>query len=114
MPNPLQLLDKSPVIKSYNVIDYKQGKNFYYIKVDASLVDDTRLSIRLYVSDTEYKYSFHWQDKNADLIIRWDNSPHHTNIMTFPHHKHMKGKVYPSKEVTLEDVLSIIQLHLKK
>ncbi|WP_457613933.1 toxin-antitoxin system TumE family protein [Methanocaldococcus sp.] len=36
-------------------------------------------------------YSFHWQDKNGDLIVRWDNAPHYRNIKTFPHYKHTKN-----------------------
>ena len=34
------------------------------------------------------KYSYHWQDADGNLIIRRDNSPHHSDIRTFPHHKH--------------------------
>ncbi|WP_369750793.1 DUF6516 family protein [Methanocaldococcus sp. FS406-22] len=56
----------------------------------------------------------HWQDKNGDLIIRWDNAPHYKNIKTFPHHKHTKNGVEESDEVCLEDVLKYIENYLKK
>ena len=63
---------------------------------------------------TLYIYSFHWQDKNGDLIIRWDNAPHYKNIKTFPHHKHTKNGVEESDEVCLEDVLKYIEKEINK
>ena len=34
------------------------------------------------------KYSFHWQDSDGKLLCRWDNAPHHPEILNAPHHKH--------------------------
>lgn len=71
--------------------------------------DDSQLFIRDYLFDgKEKKYSFHWQDKERNLIIRWDNQPHWEKIRTFPHHKHKDGEVLESKEYTLEKVLDVI------
>ena len=33
-----------------------------------------------------YKYSYHYQDRNSDLIFRYDMAPHHQEVKTFPHH----------------------------
>ena len=74
----------------------------------------SKLYIKEHVSEEDYIYSFHWQDKNGDLIIRWDNAPHYKNIKTFPHHKHTKNGVEESDEVCLEDVLKYIENYLKK
>jgi hypothetical protein len=38
-----------------------------------------------------YKYSYHYHDREGELIFRYDMDPHHREIDTFPHHKH----VYP-------------------
>ena len=32
--------------------------------------------------------------KNGQLIIRWDNAPHHKQIQTYPHHKHLGESHY--------------------
>jgi len=40
------------------------------------------------------------------------NSPHHKHIKTFPHHKHTP-KIEESKEVSLEEVLGVIEEKLK-
>lgn len=42
-----------------------------------------------------YKYAYHYQDREENMIFRYDMAPHHPEIPTFPHHKHT-----PSNEVT--------------
>ena len=112
MLRTLELLDKSKVIKEYEILDFKQGENFYFLKIRAVLLDDSELYIRKYVSKKVYLYSYHWQDENGVLRIRWDNSPHHEYIKTFPHHKHTQ-KIEESKEISLEDALTLIEKKLE-
>ena len=61
------------------------------------------------MSEDDYIYSYHWQDKNINLIIRWDNSPHHQEISTHPYHKHIRGTIEPSKEISLKEVMTYIE-----
>jgi hypothetical protein len=42
-----------------------------------------------------YKYAYHYQDREENMIFRYDMAPHHPEIPTFPHHKHT-----PSNKVT--------------
>ncbi|WP_347489345.1 DUF6516 family protein [Desulfoscipio sp. XC116] len=109
----LQLLNKTEIIKSYEIQDFKHGEDFYYIKVQAKLVNETTLFIREYASEEDYNYSYHWQEDNSQLIIRWDNAPHHKQIKTFPHHKHIGEKVLPSYEIGIHEVLTYIDIILK-
>ena len=108
MLRTLELLDRSKAIREYEVLDFKQGEDFYFLRIKAILSDDSELYIREYVSEKVYLYSYHWQDKNGVLRIRWDNSPHHKYIKTFPHHKHTP-KVEESEEINLEDILKLIE-----
>jgi len=55
------------------------------------------------------KYSFNFSDGKRDMIFRYDNAPHHREIPTFPHHKHFRSKIQPSKEMGLAEVLSEIE-----
>ncbi|MFA4702201.1 toxin-antitoxin system TumE family protein [Pyrococcus kukulkanii] len=82
-------------------------------KIRAELIDGSVLYIKEFVSEDEYKYSFQWQKGNK-LLIRWDNAPHHKQIETFPHHKHIESpeNIYPSTELSLEDVLKAIERQL--
>ena len=56
-------------------------------------------------------YSYYWLDAADRLIIGWDNSPHHTTISTFPHHKHIGSpeRREPSGETNLEAVLIVVR-----
>ena len=59
---------------------------------------------------TRYKYSYHYQDKAEKLVFRYDMAPHHKEIKTFPHHKHMGSeKVIESFAPALGKVLQEIE-----
>ncbi len=44
------------------------------------------------------KYRYHYEDPNGELIFRYDNAPHHRQLKTYPHHKHVRDKVVESHE----------------
>ena len=56
------------------------------------------------------RYSYYWLTGENQLKIGWDNAPHHTKLSTFPHHKHVDGKLAPEAlmETSLEDVMAVI------
>ena len=114
MLRELELLKRSEVVESYEILDYKEGSDFYFLKIKARLIDGSVLYVREFVSSGDYNYSFQWQ-KDGKLKIRWDNAPHHRELPTFPHHKHVGGErnVVPSNEITLEDVLTFIANHVQ-
>ncbi|MGQ9627004.1 MAG: toxin-antitoxin system TumE family protein [Anaerolineae bacterium] len=49
-------------------------------------------------------YKYHYQ-RGENLIFRYDNSPHHTDLPTFPHHKHIGDRIEPAAPPDLSDVL---------
>lgn len=63
------------------------------------------------IEDNRY-YRFHFMDERNNLISRWDNAPHHKDLKTFPNHVHLPSGVNESKQVTLIDVLDIIETHI--
>lgn len=104
-----RLLEEAPVVKEYQVLDYRKWQDGFYYKVAVTLKDDTLLYAREYNDPDERNYSYHWQDPSEQLIIRWDNAPHHPDILTHPHHKHTPIGVSESQEITLEEVLTKIE-----
>ncbi len=108
----LKLLDNSSVVYSYEIKDFKTFSDGFYIKIEAVLKNKTLLFIREYFDNNERKYSYHWQDTNGNLIMRWDNAPHHNNLKTFPHHIHKGNKIYENYHIHIEDVLEIIKKNL--
>ncbi len=53
-------------------------------------------------------YKFHYQTAAEQLIFRYDNAPHHPEIATFPHHKHIGEDVLAAQPPDLTDVLAEI------
>ena len=84
MLRELELLEKSLAVKSYEILDYKEGDSFYFLKIKAELIDGSVLYIRKFVSKEDYNYSFQWQ-KDGKLIVRLDKAPpsqKHRNVST--------------------------------
>ena len=77
------------------------------------LKDGTNLRVtEQWHGNTLGRYSYYWLTSAGELKIGWDNAPHHTHLMSFPHHKHIgrKDNLHDSLEVCLEDVMATILL----
>jgi len=87
-------------------------------------LDEETLRVILYLKDgtnlrvTEQwagkvlkRYSYYWLNSANELKVGWDNAPHHTQMESFPHHKHVgqRGNLQPSRETSLEEVMRVIQ-----
>ena len=108
----LKLLAKySDVIASYKISRFEHFGQILRFRAELTLADNTLLYVRETVLSTFIrKYSYHWQDRNGNLIKRWDNAPD-WDVETFPHHVHV-GKeiaVEPSFDRTLDQVLKAIR-----
>jgi hypothetical protein len=53
-------------------------------------------------------YAFHYQSGATILLFRYDNSPHHPYLATFPAHKHVSNEVVAAEAPDLADVLKEI------
>jgi hypothetical protein len=105
----LKLIKESDIIKSYKISDYRKANDRYYLKMEIKFHDDSVLCVKEYFCDPKRNYSFHWMDSANNLIIRWDNSKHHQEVITFPHHKHIEKRIEESFEICLEEVLKYIK-----
>jgi hypothetical protein len=73
--------------------------------------DGTNLRVaEQWLGDKLKRYSYYWLSEDNQPKIGWDNAPHHTQLSTFPHHKHVSGKRIPeaATETSLEDVMATI------
>jgi hypothetical protein len=112
MEDILQLLSDSDIVNDFEILSLLQDEDFYYLRIKSHILGDSILHIKIYLSDQEYNYSFHWQKENGELITRWDNAPHHQEIRTFPHHVHTKEGIKDSYSITLAEVLRKIKNQL--
>jgi hypothetical protein len=56
------------------------------------------------------RYAYHYQSSSGELVFRYDNVPHHPDISTYPHHKHIGLNVEPARPPDLSEVLREIEL----
>lgn len=83
----------------------------HHVRFRLTFTDGSRLHVSEdWQSGMLGAYSYYWLDPTDNLIIGWDNAPHHANIASHPHHKHIavQANRQPSNERTLEDVLAVI------
>ncbi|MCP4166924.1 MAG: hypothetical protein GY759_13685 [Chloroflexi bacterium] len=51
------------------------------------------------------RYAYHYQKADGTLVFRYDNVPHHPEIKTYPHHKHIGEKIAATRPPDLSEVL---------
>jgi len=54
-------------------------------------------------------YRYHFQDKDNNLIFRYDNTPHFPGLKTFPHHKHLPDNVIDAKRPSVFEVIKEVK-----
>ena len=94
-----------PILLKHEILVWENEPTAYRFKAMLYFLDGSTLAVRDYYLGGERKYSYHWQDKDANILVRWDNAGHWKDVPTFPHHKHVKDEVLPSTETTIEDIL---------
>ena len=105
----LKLFDQKLFVVKWELLRSQDFDGGFYYKVKAYISDNSELYAKDRVEYQERDYSFHWQDADKQLIIRWDNRPHHPHIKTHPHHKHLPQSVEESHNISLEEVLDFIE-----
>ena len=107
----IDLLNKCRVVRDFEILEWVDEDELQLIRVKAKLTDRSILFINEANLKSGNKYSYHWQDERGRLRIRWDNAPHWKGLKTYPFHQHV-GKQkppLPSYEITLKDVLKVIE-----
>ncbi len=102
----LENLDITKSIKINRFLIFEEG---FYINAEINFINDSKLYVREYLNKNIRKYSYHWQNSDGNLIVRWDNAPHHKNLTTFPYHKHIENNVLDCKEISLKEVIEYIK-----
>lgn len=96
-------------------IELLAASNPNLIRLRADLINNDKLHIsEAWDQETLIRYAYYWLKQNDELRIGWDNAPHHPEVSTRPHHKHIaaQGNVHPSEETNLEEVLRYIKKKL--
>jgi hypothetical protein len=105
----------SSIITSWKAQNLDVEPNRYRIVLEITFSSGVQLFVKDYLfEDGRRKYSYHCQDSAGNLVFRYDNAPHWTNISTFPYHKHLPDAVVESAPMNLEGVCAeIARLHTR-
>ena len=96
------------------------GETFGLVRCDLTLWDGSILTISEsidtstgYPEKTDYSYQY---VRSGQTAFRYDNAPHHPEIATFPHHKHVgaREEPVPASPPTLSAIFAEIEKYLGK
>ena len=93
-------------MRDLEILEVIDEASVQLLKVRAEIIDGSLLYVREAFFRRSSKYSYHWQTRTGELLLRWDNAPHHPEIATHPHHKHVGEHIEPSARVSIDDVLA--------
>lgn len=79
---------------------------------DGSLLEFREVLIESGIVLVKTDYVYHYQDANDVLIFRYDNAPHHPEVSTHPHHKHMPQGIETAVPPDLTNILKEIDQYL--
>jgi len=108
------IINSSSIILSSQIQKYlNPGGNAAYLKGQVVFIDFSTLEIAIFVLESGDtlsidKYRFQFMNKRGHFVFRYDNAPHHPEIETFPHHKHLSEKIIPSIMPSFKDILNEI------
>ena len=75
----------------------------YMLELNESVIGETGQLMHL-------GYRYHFQDKQNNLVFRYDNTPHFPGLEGFPHHKHLPDKVAGAEEPSILKVIEEARL----
>ena len=98
-------------------IELLAASNPNLIRLRADLINSDKLHIsEAWNEETLIRYAYYWLKQNDELRIGWDNAPHHPEVSTHPHHKHIAAQenILSSEETSLQEVLRFIKKKLEE
>ena len=107
-------IDSSSIVLSSSIQKFfGPGEETVYLKGHVTIIDSSILEIALFAIESGGtlfldKYRLHYMNSAGQMLFRYDNSPHHPEIDSHPHHKHTPDKIGPSSIPSINDVLKEI------
>ena len=101
MHRTIKILKESGIVESIISIDTDAYGEYY-------LLNGWKLHVWEHMTPRLQRYAYHVSN-GSQLVIRWDNAPHHRQISTFPNHKHFKDAILESRKVTIGENLEELE-----
>lgn len=114
----LDTIAACPLVHASTLTVDKRTPQAALLRGELTFEDGSHLYFRELVEAREVverlMYSYHYQNANAELIFRYDDTPHHPHLSSFPHHKHHQSEanLLPTSPPTMDSVVNEIEQHL--
>lgn len=109
----IAILRNHSLVNELRIVKTLVDPEIELIKANATLKDGSTLFVNEAIGENWREYSYHWQ-KDGKIIRRWDNAPHHKDLVNFPHHVHDGNDILSGEDVNLTDVLNFIEDKTRK
>ena len=106
--NALKILKQSKIVAKIISIDFDSIVGYSTLEIRVKLTNHWYLQVWEHETPVTRRYAYHVFDGDT-MIVRWDNAPHHRDISTFPHHKHVSGEIVESEEMRIGSALVEIE-----
>lgn len=88
---------------------YREDSGGIRHKIRVELLNGWHLECWEHIAPGHRRYSFH-VFQNSRVITRWDNSPRHRQVSTFPYHQHLGDQeVVDSENMDVGKVLAYLE-----
>ena len=100
----------SDIVEFIEKLELSEEEHVSKVKAKLKLFDGTALwIIEIRIAGKIEVYSYYWLRPDETIIMGWDNAPHHKEIVSFLHHKHVGNRIEPSQQMDINDVLNFIR-----
>ncbi len=107
----------SPIVAEYQIVKERVTATDGYLRVRAALTNSDYLEMaecfeRTATGIQTVDYHHQWMDTaKSQLHRRWDNTPHHPELPSFPHHIHVEsdGNVVAGQSTSICQILDVLE-----
>jgi len=108
---------RSALVVTYDLVKVQLSSSTGYIEGQVTFINNSRFVFFEFLRQTAAeverdKYRYHFMNSDDQLIFRYDNAPHHPEIATFPHHKHVPMGLLENAAPSFIDVFTEIESYV--
>ena len=110
-------ISSNPLVIFHDLKKSQTSPSTLYVKGEIVFVDGTSLAIFQHIRMIEAgaiitDYRYHYMNFENQMIFRYDNAPHHDELETHPHHKHVGEKIIahnqPHFTAVMDEAVSLV------
>jgi len=112
-----EVLNQPSVVNvSFNSTATDEDRGFWKARI--TFRDGSQLHLFEFVIEKDGiivdKYRYHYQNREEEMIFRFDDAAHHEEVETFPEHKHEENEIVASEKPNITTVFNLVADHISR